>query len=318
MITLQEIEVFLTIAEQHSFSQAARTLHLSQPTVSHIIQNLEGQLHADLFIRHRRGAHLSDAGAALLPMAREMLASAHRLEENMASLQGEVIGHVQVGCSTASGKYLLPRLIAQFREQFPAVRIDVLVQARTRVFEQLISGQVGFGITSKKQDHSDLEYLPFFHDELVLIVPCNHPWAEFGRITLEDLLDVALILREPASGTCESLFHALLKHGITPDMLTVVMELGNAEAVVMAVEENIGAAILSRLVVERSLARNRVAIVEIEGIDLTRTLHIARSLRYPGTRSQTEFWAFLQANLPVQPTSACRLHPKGVGHLTYF
>ena len=301
MITMQEVEVFLTIAEQKSFSQAARCLHLSQPTVSQIIQNLEERLQTDLFIRHRRGVHLSDAGAALLPMAREMMTTAQRLEENMASLQGDVVGHIQIGCSTASGKYLLPHLIARFREAFPTVRVDVLVQQRGLVLEQLLSGQIGFGVTSRKQDHSDLEYLPFFHDELVLIVPADHPWAAFGRMTLDDLLDIPLILREPGSGTSESLFHALLAKGITPDMLNVVMELGNAEAIVMAVEENIGAAILSRLVAERSLATGRVALIEVDGIQLKRTLHIARSLRFPGTRSQAVFWEFLQQRLPTEP-----------------
>ncbi|KAB2903625.1 MAG: LysR family transcriptional regulator [Anaerolineae bacterium] len=296
-LTFQEIEVFLTVADQGSFSKAARLLNLSQPSVSQIIQTLESRLQSELFIRHRRGVQLSDAGETLLPMAQELLTTARRLEENMSVLHGTVMGRVLVGCSTSSGKYLLPRLIASFRQQFPAVRVDVLVRGRQSVIEKLLAGQVAFGVSSKKIDHHDLEYLPFFEDEIVLIVPARHPWAKFGCVYTDDLLDIPLILREDDAGTTESVYRGLLEHDITPDMLNVVMQLGNAEAILLAVEEEIGAAFVSRLIAQRGIALGRVKEISITGMTLQRSLHIARNLHFPMTRSQAELWKFFQLHL---------------------
>ena len=294
MLMLQELEVFVMVAEQGSFSRAGEMLNLSQPAVSQTIQALETRFGAELFIRHRRGVLLTDAGEALLPMAQELLTNARRVEENMGGLQGAVVGKLTVGCSTASGKYLLPRLIARFRRRFSRVRVDVAVRDRRRMFDMLLAGQVHFAVSSKRIEHSEIEYLPFYADEVVLIVAADHPWAKFGRVYPDDLLDVPLILREDGSGTSESVFQGLLHHDITPDMLNVVMVLGNAEAIAMAVEERIGVAFVSRLVAQRSIALGQVAEVAVEGMTLKHELHFARNLRLPSTRSQTEFWDFVQ------------------------
>jgi DNA-binding transcriptional LysR family regulator len=106
MLNLHEIEVFLAAAENSNFSDAARHLHLSQPAVSQTIQGLEKRLNVNLFERKGRRVELSDAGQALVPMARDLLASAQRVEDQMGLLQGVVAGQIALGCSTGVGKYL--------------------------------------------------------------------------------------------------------------------------------------------------------------------------------------------------------------------
>lgn len=293
MLTLQEMEVFLMVIECGSFSKAAQPLNMSQPTVSQTVQNLEARMQTPLFERHRRGVFLTDAGEALLPMAQELMTTARRLEASMAELHGMVVGKLKIGCSTSAGKYLIPRLIADFRRNFDQVRLDVLIRSRISVFERLISGQVDFGVSSKIIEHHDLEYVPFFEDEVVLVVAANHPWAKFGKVFPDDLLDAPIILREPDSGTNRGLFEGLREYDITPDMLNVVMELGNAEAITMAVEAEIGAAFVSRLVARRSVEAGYLAIVEVEGMTLQHHIHIARNHRIPMSRAQSEFWEFM-------------------------
>lgn len=309
MFTLRELAVFLAVAENGSFSGAAQALHLSQPSVSQAVKNLENQVGSELFVRSLRGVSLTDLGASFLPMAHELITCARRVEENVALLNGTVAGRVLIGCSTSAGKYLLPRLIAGFRQQFPQVRADVLVKSRETVYERLVGGQVHFGVASRRFDHSALEILPFFEDEIVLIVPAAHPWAGYGRVYPDDLLDAPLILRETTSGTTESLFQALREHDITPDMLKVVMELGNAEAIVMAVEEGIGAAFVSRLVARRDLAHGSVVEVAVEGMRLQRQLFIARNLHVPFTPPQAEFWRYLAAHPAAPAPLERRPHP---------
>jgi DNA-binding transcriptional LysR family regulator len=297
MLDLNALNIFLAVSEYGSFSETGRRLHLSQSAVSQTIDNLEKHFGTRLFVRQGRNPRLTEAGQVLKPVAKELLAAAGRLEETMASLQGEVVGELTIGCSTTSGKYLLPGLIARFRRQYPQVRINVTIHSRDGVINRLHSGDIPLGVSSKRVDHKDLEYQEFFTDDVILIVPAGHRWAKYGRIKPDDLLDEPIILREEAAGTHEVLVDGLRQHDISADMLNVVMELGNAEAIEMAVEEGIGVAFVSRLAASRGLELGRVAEVIVEGMPLSRKLYMARCQRRPGSRAQAEFWNFVASQL---------------------
>ena len=93
----------------------------------------------------------------------------------MASIDETTAGKINIGCLTASGKYLLPRLIADFRGQFPQVRVDVYVASREHVIHKVIEGKYGFAISSKLIQHRELEYTQFYTDEIILLAPPDHP-----------------------------------------------------------------------------------------------------------------------------------------------
>jgi DNA-binding transcriptional LysR family regulator len=219
----------------------------------------------------------------------------------MLSIQEEVIGEMTIGCSTASGKYLLPGMIARFRRQFPQVRLNVLVTSRDSVLNKLLNVEVPFGVSSKQIEHVDLEYQDFFTDTVILIVPATHPWAKFRKVYPDDLLDEPLILREELAGTREVLIEGLHKHDISPEMLNVAMVLGNAEAIEMAVEEGLGIAFVSRLAAARGLELGRVVEVEVAGMSLSRKIYLVRNRKQPLTRAQTEFWQFIQEGYLAKP-----------------
>jgi len=293
MLNLDALKVFLAIAEHGNFSEAGRRLHLSQPAVSQIIQGLERHLGTQLFVRQGRTAQLTESGQMLVSMARELLTSAQRVEQTMFSLQGEVMGEMTIGCSTASGKYLLPGMIARFRREYPQVRINVLVTSRESVINKLLGGEVSLGVSSKVIEHYDLEYQDLFKDDVILIAPADHRWAQYRKIYPDDLLDEPMILREEAAGTREVLMEGLLKCDISSDMLNVSMVLGNAEAIEMAVEEGLGIAFISRLAAARGLALGRIVEVSVEGMNLTRNIYLARNRRQSFTRAQAKFWEFV-------------------------
>jgi DNA-binding transcriptional LysR family regulator len=295
MLDLNAINVFLAVAEYGSFSEAGRKLNLSQPAVSQTIDGLEKHFGTRLFDRTARTIRLTEAGQVLKPVAREILASVKRLEDTMGSLQSEVAGEMTIGCSTTSGKYLLPGLIARFRRQYPLTRVNVLVSSRDSVLKKVLSGEVAFGVTSKLVDHQELEYQDFFSDDIVLIAPAAHRWARYRRIVPDDLLDEPLILREETAGTYEVLLDGLRRCDIAPDMLNVAMILGNAEAIEMAVEEGIGVAFVSRLAAARGLELGRVIEIQVEGIELQRKIFMARCQRWSATRAQLEFWNFVES-----------------------
>jgi DNA-binding transcriptional LysR family regulator len=293
MLNLDGLKVFLAVAEHGSFSEAGRQLHLSQPAVSQIVQGLERQLGTQLFLRQGRTAQLNEAGQVLVSMARELITSSQRVEQTMLSLHGEVIGEMSVGCSTASGKYLLPSMIAHFRREFPQVRINVLVTSRDSVINKLLTGDICLGVSSKMIEHQELEYQNFFQDDVILIVPADHRWAHYRKIYPDDLLDEPMILREEAAGTREVLLEGLRKCDISPDMLNIAMVLGNAEAIEIAVEEGLGIAFVSRLAAARGIALGRIVEVTVEGIKLTRKIYLARNRMQPLTRAQAKFWDFV-------------------------
>lgn len=295
MIELSTMRVFLIAAEEKNFSNAARRLNMSQSAVSQNIRAMEQVYNVELFQRHGRSVVLSETGEALLPMVREVLRAARLMEDSLQDIKNEIGGDLLIGCSTSAGKYLMPALLSMFQQEYPAVHPRVKVMGREGVYERLLNQVIPFGVSSKHFDHRDLECMPLFEDRIYLIVPVNHPWAVYGKAMPDDLLDQRIIMREEMSGTCETVMQGLKSYGITPDMLNVAMELGNPEAIEMAVERGVGIAFVSEMIAARGLALGRIKKVELQGINLYRTVHMARHVNYPFTRAQSLFWDFAKS-----------------------
>jgi DNA-binding transcriptional LysR family regulator len=293
-VEISQLRVFLAAAEEKNFSAAAKRLHLSQSAVSQNIQALEKAYGVELFIRRGRSVELSEEGESIIPTAREVINAARLLEDSLQNVHNEVGGDLVIGCSTSAGKYLMPSLLSSFQRKYPAVRPRVKVMSRSSVYERLLTETIPIGVASKRLDHRDLECVPLFEDQVILIVPPNHPWAEFGRALPSDLIDQPIITREESSGTCEVVMEGLKAFDTTMEMLNTTMELGNAEAIEMAVEHGVGIAFVSEMVAARGLALGRVKRVEIDGLDLHRTVYVARNINRPFTRAQSLFWEFAQ------------------------
>ncbi|GAB4502605.1 MAG: LysR family transcriptional regulator [Anaerolineales bacterium] len=292
MVNIPELKVFVAAAEELNFSRAAQRLHLSQSAVSQNIQSIEKNYGVELFVRHGRSVQLSEVGQAILPMAREALSAARLVEDTLSNIHGEVAGELTIGCSTTSGKYLLPNLLAAFRGEYPAVRTRIGVIQRNSVIERLLNQTLALGVISRKAEHRDLECIPLFEDKIILIVPANHPWAKYGRALPADLAEQPFIRREDSSGTCEAVFEELKQFDIGSDDMNIVMELGNAEAIEMAVEEGIGVAFVSELVAARGLALGKVRQVEVEGLNVSQTVYLCRQMAAIFTRAESYFWEF--------------------------
>jgi len=293
MLDIHQLNVFLIAAETLNFTQAAQRLHMTQPSVSQHIQALERHFTTSLFIRAGRSLELTEAGLALIPMAREAVRLSTRIEESLASMHGDIQGHLMVGCSTTPGKYILPQLLARFHNRYPQVRVTCHVTGQNQALTMLSSGDVHFALTSFSSDPSpELEFCNFITDKVVLIAPLNHPWAQKGEIEPDELHQGDFIFREEESGTFISARDALAAHGISINDFHTLLTLGNSEAIALAVQEGLGVAFISQMVVER-LAEGRVARVGIRGIEIERQILIGRHLRRPATAAQAAFWDFI-------------------------
>ncbi len=294
MLDIYELKIFLAAAETENFSEAARQLNLTQPAVSMQMRGLEKKLRVPLFHRAGRSLALTEQGKSLMPLARDMVNRAIQIEEEIESLKGEVVGHLKIGCSTTTGKYLLPRLVARFRRCHPRVQMSIYNHSRDMVIDELCEGIVQLAVLSSEPPCKDAEYRHFFTDHVVLIIPANHLWAQRDVITLEELVEADFILRDSQSGTRLEVEAALRGAGLNISGLKVVMEIGNSEAIGMAVEEGIGAAFVSRIVAQRGIELGKIKEVRVAGLALKRKVFISYSHRHPATRAQTEFWNFVQ------------------------
>jgi DNA-binding transcriptional LysR family regulator len=292
MINLSELRVFVTAAEEGNFSRAAERLQLSQSAISQNIQAIERTYGVELFVRRGRSVELSEAGHAILPLAREVLHSSRKFEDAMQNVNKQIGGELLIGCSTSAGRYLMPSLLSVFQQQFPAVRSRVKVLSREGVLEQLLSEMIPLGISSRPFEHHELESVPLFDDKVILVVPSNHPWAFTDKASPTDIVNQPVIMREEASGTRKTVLDGLNAHGVTSDMLNVVMELGSAEAIELAVERGMGIAFVSEMIAARGLSLGLIKKVELDGLALQRTVYMARRTNYPFTRAQIKFWTF--------------------------
>ena len=294
MINIPELKVFVTAAEEMNFSRAAQRLHLSQSAVSQNIQSIERTYRVELFVRHGRSVQLSEAGKSILPLAREVLNSARLLEDSLANVNGEVAGDLSIGCATTSGRYFIPNLLASFQREYPHVRTRVSLMRRQDVLDSLLDQTLNLGIIGRMVEHRDLQVQPLLDDRVILIVPAHHPWANLKQVKPADVLEQPFISRELNSGTFEVLFDNLRRHGIDPDNLNVVMQLGDAEAVEMAVEKGIGITFISEMMAARSLALGRVKKVAVEGFNVTQPVYMARHVSRMFTHAEAKLWEFVK------------------------
>jgi len=294
MLDIHALRVFLEAARTENFTEAGRALNLTQPAVSMQIRSLENYLQVELFEREGRNIRLTKAGHALIPMARQIVQLAISTEETIRAANGRVAGRLTIGCSTASGKYILPHVVARFQQLFPDVRVTIPVVPREQVTEGVCSGSYDLGVVSQRVPGINATYIPFFTDRLVLIAPISHRWARKGRIQPEELFTERFICREPTAPCRMRTREALAALGVDASQLNVIMEIGNPEALAMAVEHGIGVSFVSLLAANPRLMLGRRAIVEVEGLDLYNEVELMCAASRPASPVQTQFLEFVE------------------------
>ena len=152
MVDINKIETFLRATETLNFSETAKQLHLSQPTVSHQIKLLEKEMGVTLFIRTNTGLKLTEAGRFLLPMARRLQRDSNNMQAMMSSIQEDVVGELRITCSTTAGKYILPQLAARFSYRYPGVKIRILACTSEDVTLKLLDGDAHLGVSAGKSE----------------------------------------------------------------------------------------------------------------------------------------------------------------------
>jgi DNA-binding transcriptional LysR family regulator len=271
---LWRLQIFCRVVELRSFSKAASTVYLSQPTVSSHIKDLENHFECKLIDRLGREVVPTKAGELLYGYASKMIALKQETEKALAEFQGKIRGHLAVGGSTIPGGYILPPLLGRFKRAYPDVIVTVMEGDSAGIVQKTVEGRVELGIVGTKAHEPQLVQQKIMDDEMALIVPAGHKWATGGPVTVEDLAQEPFVMREPGSGTRKSMEQVLDKSGHWLGKLNLVAEMGSTEAVRQAIKGRVGISILSECAVADELAAGILKKVRIEGVSFHRSFYM--------------------------------------------
>lgn len=280
-LNYHQLHIFYTVAQRGSFSAAAQALHMTQPAVTMQIQSLEDYFGTKLLVRSTKKIEMSEAGKALYPFAKKSIELMRETEKAMSQFTSKLEGRLLLGSSLTIGEYVLPRLLGPFGKRYPHISIVLKVMNTAQIIEEIVSHQLNFGLVEAPVHHPDMISEPVMEDELKLIVPKDHPLSGRGKVSLPEVLGYPFVLREKGSGTRQVMEEQLMHHGVDPDELEIVMELGSTGAVKSAVEAGFGLTIISPSSVKHETALGLLDVLDIEDITFKRqfySIHLKSTL----------------------------------------
>jgi LysR family transcriptional regulator, low CO2-responsive transcriptional regulator len=294
-LDLYKLEIFYWVAELKSFSQAANLLSLRQPTVSAHVRELEEAVGGKLFYRTPGKVSLTPLGQMLADRAKTLLAFKRETVAAVEQFQGTLTGELWVGGSNIPGEYLLPQKLGGFVMKYPAVKPILRIRDSAGVVEDLLDGKVELGFVGFKNDDTRLTFAKIWKDEMVLVVPKNHPWSRRKSIQLDELRTEKFIARESGSGTLDSVMEILSDSRNPPEeLLNVSMELGSTEAIKEALIAGFGVSILSRISIRHELAEGTIVEVPIKDMTMERDFYEVFHSRRPLHPIAQAFRVFLK------------------------
>ncbi|MFL2639895.1 MAG: selenium metabolism-associated LysR family transcriptional regulator [Dehalococcoidia bacterium] len=289
------LRTFLEIVRAGNFSEAARSLKLSQPAVSFQIQKLEQDLGAKLLERGSGKLAITPAGLVFKEHAESIIAEEDTMIEELSALRSEVIGRLSIAASTVPGEFILPYVITDFRNEYPNVNIDIEVSDTNGVVKMVNDGPYDLGFTGAKVEVANMVQTKFYKDRMVLIVPNHHPFSTRSWITVEELQEQQMIWREGGSGTMSNIQKILQKAGVDPSTWKNLSSLGSTQSVISGVQAGLGISFVSDFAVKPLVDAGLLKSIPINKINLERDLFIVHKKNGLTTKLQQTFFKFAKS-----------------------
>jgi DNA-binding transcriptional LysR family regulator len=272
-VLLAQMLGFLEVARRGNVSRAAEAIYVSQPTLTARLHALEAELGEKLFVRTRQGMRLTDAGRAFLPFAERATQAVKEGREAIAELNSASAGHLVIASAPAVSTYLLPPLLERFAAAHPRVEVAVRTGHSEEVLQMVLKSEVQLGL-GRDLRHHDIDLIPFYEEELVLMVAPGHHFADRSAVTMADLAGEQLILFDRTSSYYELTQASFTSAGLVPRSM---FELDNIEATKKMVERRLGVALLPRTAVVVEVAAGTLRRVTIsDSLPMRRRLVVMR------------------------------------------
>ena len=240
----KQLEAFVAVVDYGSFSEAARKLYLTQPTISAHVRSLEEELHTKLILRTTKKTTITTRGYQLYDSAVRMLEIRNNLLENFTGVQKHMI---DLAASTIPSSYLLPEILAAFGKTHPDIYFHSIQADSAESINRVLDGTVDLALVGQNTRDETCVFLPFCQDELVIATPITNHYLGLQNksVTFEDFIKDPIIIREKGSGTKKEMDLFLEQIGVTPNDLNVIARMNDLEGIKKSIVNGLGISILS-------------------------------------------------------------------------
>ena len=271
---LLQLEHFLAVAEEGSFTRAAERVFRTQPAVSQSVKKLEETIGVPLFARGMPELTLTEAGRAMVDYATRMLKLRDEAMRKMGELRNLSTGHLSIAAYESAAVYLLPGPLRRFFHQFPGIKVGIYRGRLDEIPHQVMDRAIDVGFVKDEPVFHELKSVTVYSDEMILIAPPNHPLVGRDRVRVRDLGNEAFVVHHLCSTTEQKLLRLFEAHRTR---CHIAAELWSFENVKQFVQQEIGLAIVPRVTVLQELGSGTLRGIPVEGLDMSRrTLMVFR------------------------------------------
>lgn len=273
-MNIKQLEVFLAVAESGSFSKGAEATYITQSTVSQHISSLEREFDLHLLDRTGKGALLTEAGKLLAIHAGRIRAGMREAELAMHRFKGVEEAFLRVGGSNIPADYMIPAALPGLLQRFPGVRVTVCQGDSRGIVNRLLQDEMEICVVGSVFALKGIDFKPMGMDLIRLVVGNGHRWQSRSSVSISEIEDEPLIMRESGSGTGQAVLDALAQIGMNRG-LRIKAVLGSNEAVKQSVIAGLGVSFVSELSVQKELERGELVAVTVDGLEIVRRFHLA-------------------------------------------
>ena len=294
-MNLKQLESFCYIIETNSFSEAAKKLFLTQPTISSHISLLEKELSTQLLIRTTKDVTPTDAGKKLYTYAKQMLQIQNTILEEFHVKSEDEKNVITLGASSIPEQYILPEILPKYlkknKNEFKIGQGDSF-----EIINQVVNKEIEIGLVGTQIETSNCIFEPFYKDKLVVITPVNQKYLQMKEegFHIKDLLKEPIIMREEGSGTRKEIKKFLNHMKINDGSLNIIATLNSTEAIKRSVANNMGISIISNLAVQDYIKEKRVLAFDLAEENIYRNLYIVRNKEMYMSKSSLKFIKFMR------------------------
>jgi DNA-binding transcriptional LysR family regulator len=299
----RRLQVFHTVARLLSFTKAAETLHMTQPAVTFQVRQLEEHFNTRLFDRTHNRISLTEAGKRVFEYSDRIFEHYAEMENAVREMTGDISGVLMIGASTTIAEYLLPALLGDFKKKYPDVNVQLKVSNSDGIVHMVENNVIDLGVVESPVMNKNLVVEVCRVDQLVAVVPPQHPLADRTSISIGDLLEHPYICREEGSGTREVISEYMTDQGVNAGQVHLTMELGSPESIKGAVEAGMGVSIISLATVQKELKLGTLVALNMEP-SLERPFSFVHQKQKFRHRAMDELLEFAR--------SYCKSHPEAV------